>query len=101
METSPLLPPGGPALVRRHSGRVVPLAVRSRQGHLGHLTALLFEPRLLLISAPQVPGGILLVPFEAIQQVDWERGDVLLHPARESLEHAGRANEGSDDAARG
>jgi hypothetical protein len=63
--------------------------VRSGKGQLGVLKAVLSAPRLLLLDAPQVPGGVLLIPFEAIEQIKMDERTILLRPAREALELAG------------
>jgi hypothetical protein len=65
-------------------------AVHSREGHLGVLKAVLPAPRLLLLDAPQVPGGLLLVPLEAIEQIEMDERTILVRPAREALELGGR-----------
>ncbi len=63
-------------------------AVRSREGQLGVLKAVISGPRLLLLDAPQVPGGVLLFPFEAIEQIRVDERTILLRPAGEALELA-------------
>jgi hypothetical protein len=45
----------------------------------------LTAPRLLLLDAPQAPGGLLLIPFDAIEQVRVDERTILLRPAREVL----------------
>jgi hypothetical protein len=65
-----------------------PLTVCSREGRLGLLKAVLWEPRLLLLESPQGPGRFLLIPFEAIEQLDRDRRTILLRPAREALDLA-------------
>jgi len=73
-------------------------AVRSREGHLGVLKAVISGPRLLLLDAPQVPGGVLLIPFEAIEQIRIDKRTVLLRSACEALELAsGRSASRRDD----
>ena len=62
--------------------------MRSREGHLGVLKAVLPAPRLLLLDAPQVPGGMLLIPLEAIEQIEIDERTILVWPAREALELA-------------
>ena len=63
--------------------------VHSREGQLGVLKAVLSAPRLLLLDAPQAPGGVLLIPFEAIDEINIVERSVSLRPARESLVLAG------------
>ena len=91
--TSGLVVPEGPRWRSRHCGLV---AVRSRQGRLGLLEAALDGQRLLLLRAPQVRGGALPIPFEAIERVDTERREILLRSAREALSLAARLPEGRD-----
>jgi hypothetical protein len=43
---------------------------------------------LLLLDAPQVPGGMLLIPLEAIEQIEIDERTILVRPAREALELA-------------
>jgi len=43
---------------------------------------------LLLVDAPRVRGGVLLIPFEAIEQIRVDQRTILLRPAREALELA-------------
>lgn len=64
-------------------------AVHGREGQLGVLQAVLSAPRLLLLDAPQAPGGLLLVPFEAVEQIRVDERTILLRPAREVLERPG------------
>jgi hypothetical protein len=59
--------------------------VRSRQGRLGRLDAVLWQPRLLRLHAPQVVGEMLLVPFEAVERIDLRSREIHLRPAREAL----------------
>jgi hypothetical protein len=60
-------------------------AVHGSEGQLGVLQAVLTAPRLLLLDAPQAPGGLLLIPFDAIEQVRVDERTILLRPAREVL----------------
>lgn len=57
---------------------------------MGFLEAVLHEQRLLVLRAPQVRGGVLLIPFEAIERVDRARREILLRPAREALDRGAR-----------
>lgn len=59
--------------------------VRSGQGRLGRLDAVLWQPRLLRLHAPQVAGEVLLVPFEAVERIDVRSREIHLRPAREAL----------------
>lgn len=52
------------------------------------LKAVLPAPRLLLLDAPQVPGGVLLIPLEAIERIEIDERTILVRPAREALELA-------------
>lgn len=77
-----------------HPGREAPdprgrYAVHSRKGQLGVLKAVLSVPRLLLLDAPQGPDGVLLIPFEAIEQIRVDERTILVRPAREALQLAG------------
>jgi hypothetical protein len=63
-------------------------AVHSREGQLGVVKAVLSVPRLLLLDSPQARGGVLLIPFEAIEQIRVDERSILLRPAREALELA-------------
>ena len=63
-------------------------AVHSREGQLGVLKAVLSVPRLLLLDSPQTRGGVLLIPFEAIEQIRVDERTILLRPASEALELA-------------
>src|ERR1051326_1032963 len=56
----------------------LPFAVRSRQGRIGRLKAVLWKPCLLLVDAPRVRGGVLLIPFEAIEQIRVDQRTILL-----------------------
>lgn len=74
-------------------------AVHSREGQLGVLKAVLSVPRLLLLDAPQVPGDVLLIPFEAIEQIKVDERTILVRPVREALQltsepSAGRRDDG-------
>ena len=62
--------------------------VHSGEGQLGVLKAVLSVPRLLLLDSPQTRGGVLLIPFEAIEQIRVDERTILLRPAREVLELA-------------
>jgi hypothetical protein len=72
-------------------------AVQSGEGRLGVLKAVISGPRLLLLDAPQVPGGVLLIPFEAIEQIRVGERTILLRPAREALELAGERSASRGD----
>ena len=61
-------------------------AVHGREGQLGVLQAVLSAQRLLLLDAPQAPGGVLLIPFEAIEQIRVDERTIRLRPARDLLE---------------
>lgn len=70
--------------------------VRTRQGRLGRLDAVMWRQRLLRLHAPQVAGGTLLVPFEAVERVDLNAREIHLRPAREALALA--AHEPSEES---
>lgn len=72
-------------------------AVYSGQGQLGVLKAVLSAPRLLLLDAPQVPDGVLLIPFEAIEQIKVDERTILVRSAREALQHTGGRSAGRRD----
>src|ERR1051325_11128691 len=58
-------------------------SVQSGGAELGVLKAVISVPRLLLVDAPQVPGGVLLIPYEAIEQIRVDERTILLRSARE------------------
>lgn len=53
---------------------------------LGVLKAVLSVPRLLLLDAPQSPGGTILVPFDAIEQIDVDERTIRLSPGHDVIE---------------
>ena len=69
----------------RHCG---PVEIRNEHGRVGFLETVLSERRLLLVHAPHVRCGVLLIPFEAVERVDRDGREILLRPAREALEVA-------------
>jgi hypothetical protein len=58
-------------------------AVRDGAGEIGVLKAVLSGPRLLLLDATQARDGVLLVPFDAIEEIRVDERTILLRPGRE------------------
>jgi hypothetical protein len=63
-------------------------AVRDGAGEIGVLKAVLPGPRLLLLDPPQARDGVLLVPFDAIEQIRVDERTILLRTEREAFELA-------------
>lgn len=63
--------------------------VHSAGGRIGVLKAVLSVPRLLLVDAPQVSGGDLLIPFDAIEQIRVDDRTILVRSVHEALDLAG------------
>jgi hypothetical protein len=55
-------------------------AVRDGSVEIGVLKAVLSAPRLLLLDAPQARDDMLVIPFDAIEQIRVDERTILLWP---------------------